>query len=92
LPLTYIDAKEKAFIKLATKGVVRLFNAVSKAQAVQAGADISSNTAAKATWKQSKAVFAKELQSGAKAEVKGSQVDGLAEQVIRSWISAGSTF
>ncbi|KAL3689405.1 hypothetical protein R1sor_015714 [Riccia sorocarpa] len=68
IPQTYTDAKEKALIKLATTGVVRLFNAVSKAQKVQADADISSSRAAKATWKQSKQVFMSQLRAGSREE------------------------
>ncbi|CAM6102975.1 unnamed protein product [Calypogeia fissa] len=82
LPLTYTDAKEKALMKLATKGVVRLFNAVSKAQTVQADADISSSKAAKATLKQSKAAFMTELRAS-KNEGKGSQANQNPGQVAK---------
>ncbi|KAG6557983.1 hypothetical protein Mapa_000162 [Marchantia paleacea] len=70
IPQTYTDVKEKALIKLATTGVVRLFNAVSKAQKVQADADISSSKSAKATWKQSKQAFMTQLRGGPKDETR----------------------
>ncbi|PTQ29055.1 hypothetical protein MARPO_0148s0006, partial [Marchantia polymorpha] len=70
IPQTYMDPKEKALIKLATTGVVRLFNAVSKAQKVQADADISSSKSAKATWKQSKQAFMTQLRGGPKDETR----------------------
>ncbi|OAE34187.1 hypothetical protein AXG93_1593s1460 [Marchantia polymorpha subsp. ruderalis] len=50
--------------------VVRLFNAVSKAQKVQADADISSSKSAKATWKQSKQAFMTQLRGGPKDETR----------------------
>ncbi|GJP61164.1 hypothetical protein CLOP_g18358 [Closterium sp. NIES-67] len=55
LPEPYLGPKEKALVKIATKGVVRLFNAVSKAQKVQKQA--SSKDAEKKT----KAAFLTEL-------------------------------
>ncbi|GBG76899.1 hypothetical protein CBR_g23113 [Chara braunii] len=35
LPLTYLDVKEKQLLKIATRGVVKLFNAVSEARKVE---------------------------------------------------------
>eukprot|EP01018_Ginkgo_biloba_P020198 Gb_04480 [translate_table: standard] len=60
-PENFLDAKEKSLIRLATKGVVKLFNAVSKAQSVQTGYDISKSQGAKAAKKESKAAFLSEL-------------------------------
>lgn len=60
-PQSVTDTKEKDLVKLATRGVVKLFNAVSKAQKVQASAD---GRDARVVAKQSKAAFL--------AEVKGS--------------------
>lgn len=60
-PESSFDAKEKSLIRLATKGVVKLFNAVSKAQSVQAGFDVSKSKDAKAARKESKAAFLSEL-------------------------------
>eukprot|EP00249_Psilotum_nudum_P014929 c25074_g1_i1 orf=254-1021(+) len=61
MPVSHVDAKEKALIKLATKGVVKLFNAVSKAQRIQVDAKTSKASDANALMKQSKAVFLAEL-------------------------------
>nr|ABK23618.1 unknown [Picea sitchensis] len=60
-PEIFFDAKEKSLIRLATKGVVKLFNAVSKAQSVQASFDVSKAKDAKAARKESKAAFLSEL-------------------------------
>lgn len=60
-PESFFDAKDKSLIRLATKGVVKLFNAVSKAQSVQAGFNVSKAKDAKAARKESKAAFLSEL-------------------------------
>lgn len=60
-PESFFDTKEKPLIRLATKGVVKLFNAVSKAQSVQAGFNVSKAKDAKAARKESKAAFLSEL-------------------------------
>jgi hypothetical protein len=39
LPESYADTKEKGLTKLATRGVVKFFSAISRAQKVSAGAD-----------------------------------------------------
>ncbi|KAG6507211.1 hypothetical protein ZIOFF_032552 [Zingiber officinale] len=46
-PDNFLDAKEKFLISVATKGVVKLFNAVSKAQSSQSGLNPSSSKDAK---------------------------------------------
>ncbi|KAJ7199498.1 hypothetical protein O6H91_Y498200 [Diphasiastrum complanatum] len=61
LPQSYIDTKEIQLIRLATKGVVTLFNAVNKAQRVQANLVESSGRTSKGAVKQSKAAFLAEL-------------------------------
>ncbi|CAI5496211.1 unnamed protein product, partial [Closterium sp. Naga37s-1] len=55
LPEPFLGPKEKALVKIATKGVVRLFNAVSKAQKVQKQAST------KDADKKTKAAFLTEL-------------------------------
>ncbi|KAJ4812407.1 RRP15-like protein [Rhynchospora pubera] len=60
-PESYLDAKEKLLIGIATKGVVRLFNAVSKAQNPQKGLNPSTSKDAKALAKQRKQTFLSEL-------------------------------
>eukprot|EP00252_Welwitschia_mirabilis_P015206 TRINITY_DN33456_c0_g1_i1.p1 TRINITY_DN33456_c0_g1~~TRINITY_DN33456_c0_g1_i1.p1 ORF type:complete len:339 (-),score=101.93 TRINITY_DN33456_c0_g1_i1:398-1414(-) len=61
IPENVLDTKEKSLVRLATKGVVKLFNAVSKAQSVQSGFDVSKSKNAKIARKESKAAFLKEL-------------------------------
>nr|CAD1835509.1 unnamed protein product [Ananas comosus var. bracteatus] len=58
---SFLDAKEKSLIKIATKGVVRLFNEVSKAQISQRGLNPSRTKDAKELAKQRKQTFSPEL-------------------------------
>ncbi|OAY77001.1 RRP15-like protein [Ananas comosus] len=58
---SFLDAKEKSLIKIATKGVVRLFNEVSKAQISQRGLNPSRTKVAKELAKQRKQTFSPEL-------------------------------
>ncbi|KAE8654874.1 hypothetical protein F3Y22_tig00117034pilonHSYRG00049 [Hibiscus syriacus] len=48
-PANYLDSHEKFLIGIATKGVVKLFNAVNKAQKAQKGLDPSRSKDAKAS-------------------------------------------
>ncbi|KAG6503828.1 RRP15-like protein [Zingiber officinale] len=61
-PDNFLDAKEKFLISVATKGVVKLFNAVSKAQSSQSGLNPSSSKDAKVLAKRRKQAFFSELQ------------------------------
>ncbi|KAG9451270.1 hypothetical protein H6P81_011235 [Aristolochia fimbriata] len=60
-PNSYLDTKDKFLISVATKGVVKLFNAVSKAQNAQKGLASSRSKDAKALGKQRKETFMSEL-------------------------------
>ncbi|XP_058733966.1 uncharacterized protein LOC131605650 [Vicia villosa] len=60
-PATYLDSHEKFLISVATKGVVKLFNAVNKAQVAQKGLDPSKNRDAKELRKRTKEAFFSEL-------------------------------
>ncbi|KAK1259157.1 hypothetical protein QJS04_geneDACA010328 [Acorus gramineus] len=60
-PLNFLDAKEKFLISVATKGVVKLFNAVNKAQAAQKGLNPSHSKDAKVLGKRRKEAFYSEL-------------------------------
>ncbi|XP_042442398.1 RRP15-like protein [Zingiber officinale] len=60
-PDNFLDAKEKFLISVATKGVVKLFNAVSKAQSSQSGSNPSSSKDAKVLAKRRKQAFFSEL-------------------------------
>ncbi|XP_061352210.1 uncharacterized protein LOC133297145 [Gastrolobium bilobum] len=60
-PATYVDTHEKFLISVATKGVVKLFNAVNKAQTAQRGLDSSRTKDAKEIRKRTKEAFFSEL-------------------------------
>ncbi|XP_020589988.1 RRP15-like protein [Phalaenopsis equestris] len=60
-PVGFLDAKEKLLISIATKGVVKLFNAVNKAQNPQKGLNPSKSKDVKALAKQRKETFLSEL-------------------------------
>ncbi|KAI4364098.1 hypothetical protein MLD38_020235 [Melastoma candidum] len=60
-PANYIDAREKFLISVATKGVVKLFNAVNKAQHVQKGLNPSRSKDEKVIKKRRKEAFFSEL-------------------------------
>ncbi|XP_059075959.1 uncharacterized protein LOC131061134 isoform X2 [Cryptomeria japonica] len=75
-PENFLDGKEKSLIRLATKGVVKLFNAVSKAQSVQNAFDVSKSKEAKVATKESKAAFLSELR-GASSSVKPGQISSM---------------
>lgn len=64
IPAAYLGAKDKELIKLATRGVVKLFNAVSKAQSVQQVATSLKDSEVKEVAKQSKSIFLETLRSG----------------------------
>jgi hypothetical protein len=61
------DARERQLLKLATRGVVLLFNAVTKAQKQKQEADKSSGKAAAKAAKAAKTGMFAELKAGAKA-------------------------
>lgn len=69
-PQSYTDAKEKDLVRLATRGVVKLFNAVSKAQKVQTTSDVRD---AKVVAKQSKAAFLAEVRGTGTSSAVGSK-------------------
>ncbi|KHG09635.1 RRP15-like protein [Gossypium arboreum] len=60
-PANYLDSQEKFLIGIATKRVVKLFNAVNKAQKAQKGLDPSRSKDAKVIRKRRKEAFFSEL-------------------------------
>ncbi|KAA8524901.1 hypothetical protein F0562_011324 [Nyssa sinensis] len=60
-PANYLDSHEKFLIGVATKGVVKLFNAVNKAQNAQKGLNPSRSKDGKAIRKRRKEAFFSEL-------------------------------
>ncbi|CAA6660755.1 unnamed protein product [Spirodela intermedia] len=60
-PAGFLDSKEKFLISVATKGVVKLFNAVNKAQNPQRALNPSRSKDAKVLAKKSRAAFFSEI-------------------------------
>ncbi|XP_045819778.1 RRP15-like protein [Trifolium pratense] len=82
-PANYLDSHEKFLISVATKGVVKLFNAVNKAQVAQKGLDPSKNRDAKELKKRTKEAFYSELGKpavGTSAKANASTSKGEDEQ------------
>ncbi|XP_010442244.1 PREDICTED: RRP15-like protein [Camelina sativa] len=69
-PGSYLDSHEKILIGVATKGVVKLFNAVNKAQHAQKGLNPSRSKDAKVLKKRRKEAFFSEL-GKTKTDTKG---------------------
>ncbi|XP_065876309.1 uncharacterized protein [Euphorbia lathyris] len=69
-PANYLDTHEKFLISVATKGVVKLFNAVNKAQNAQKGLDPSRTKDAKVIKNRRKQAFFSELGKTSANEVK----------------------
>nr|AFK35768.1 unknown [Lotus japonicus] len=83
-PATYLDTHEKFLISVATKGVVKLFNAVNKAQVAQKGFNPSRIKDAKELRKRTKEAFFSELGKpslpGTSGKVNGSTSNAEDEQ------------
>ncbi|BAA97004.1 unnamed protein product [Arabidopsis thaliana] len=73
-PGSYLDSHEKILIGVATKGVVKLFNAVNKAQHAQKGLNPSRSKDAKVLKKRRKEAFLSEL-GKTKTDTKPSTLD-----------------
>ncbi|KAK6912484.1 Ribosomal RNA-processing protein 15 [Dillenia turbinata] len=84
-PDKYLDSHEKFLIGVATKGVVKLFNAVNKAQNAQKGLDPSRFKDAKAIRKRRKKAFFSELsKTSAPAQVDLVKVIDV-DEIVSSW-------
>lgn len=70
IPKDHLDSKEKELIKVATKGVVRLFNAVSKAQKSRKDLNPSRTKDAKVIAKERKNTFLAELKMSSHQDKK----------------------
>ncbi|XP_022928388.1 RRP15-like protein [Cucurbita moschata] len=88
-PATYLDSHEKFLIGVATKGVVKLFNAVNKAQHAQKGLNPSRAKDAKAISKRRKEAFFSELGkptlSATNSNAKGNTSGDAAEAEGPAW-------
>uniref|UniRef100_A0A0E0MEK6 RRP15-like protein n=1 Tax=Oryza punctata TaxID=4537 RepID=A0A0E0MEK6_ORYPU len=71
IPTNHLDSKEKELIKIATQGVVRLFNSVSKAQNCRKGLNPSRSKDAKVLAKETKQAFLTELNKTSNQRQKG---------------------
>ncbi|KMT10543.1 hypothetical protein BVRB_5g116670 [Beta vulgaris subsp. vulgaris] len=70
-PANFLDSHEKFLIGVATKGVVKLFNAVNKAQIAQKGLNPSRFSDAKALTKRRKEAFITELNKSSAQSSEG---------------------
>lgn len=88
-PAKIINSHEKLLIGVATKGVVKLFNAVNKAQSAQRGLNPSRAKDAKVLKQRRKQVFFNELNKSSgqatEGDNKGSTSNGKAESEQPSW-------
>ncbi|CAB4305022.1 unnamed protein product [Prunus armeniaca] len=88
-PANYLDSHEKFLIGVATKGVVKLFNAVNKAQNAQKGLNPSKFKDAKVIKKRRKEAFFSELgktsSRGASASVKSHTSKGPVDGEGPAW-------
>ncbi|KAL9457260.1 hypothetical protein AB3S75_006328 [Citrus x aurantiifolia] len=88
-PANYLDSHEKFLIGVATKGVVKLFNAVNKAQHAQKGLNPSRSKDEKLLKKRRKETFFSELGktsvSTADASAKGPNSSGTADGEGPAW-------
>lgn len=76
-PANFLDSHEKFLIEVATKGVVKLFNAVNKAQNAQKGLNPLRSKDAKAIKKKRKEAFFSELsKTSSQSADAPSKVDG----------------
>jgi hypothetical protein len=75
MPANFLDTKEKFLIGVATKGVVKLFNAVNKAQSTQKGLNPLRSKDAKVIKKRRKEAFFSELKKTQSGE-SSNKVDG----------------
>ncbi|KAE9590051.1 hypothetical protein Lal_00037779 [Lupinus albus] len=89
IPANYLDTHEKFLKSVATKGVVKLFNAVNKAQSVQKGLDSSRTKDAKEIRKRTKEAFftelGKPLRHSAGTSAKANASTGMEEDEQPAW-------
>ncbi|KFK31310.1 hypothetical protein AALP_AA6G096200 [Arabis alpina] len=84
-PASHLDSHEKILIGVATKGVVKLFNAVNKAQHAQKGLNPSRSKDAKVLKKRRKEAFFSELGKTSKTDTKAQISSNPNEDEAPSW-------
>ncbi|CAN8265729.1 unnamed protein product [Cochlearia groenlandica] len=84
-PDSYLDSHEKILIGVATKGVVKLFNAVNKAQHAQKGLNPSRSKDSKVLKKLRKDAFFSELGKTSKSDTKAQNSSNSNEGEAPAW-------
>lgn len=83
IPKDHLDSKEKELIKVATKGVVRLFNAVSKAQKSRKDLNPSRTKDAKVIAKERKNTFLSELEMPSHQDKKRNTSSNFSKHAVK---------
>ncbi|WZZ12078.1 RRP15-like protein [Brassica rapa] len=84
-PANHLESHEKVLIGVATKGVVKLFNAVNKAQHAQKGLNASRSKDAKVLKKRRKEAFFSELGKTPRSDSKAQKSSNANEEEAPAW-------
>ncbi|KAH0856098.1 hypothetical protein HID58_084359 [Brassica napus] len=84
-PANHLESHEKVLIGVATKGVVKLFNAVNKAQHAQKGLNASRSKDAKVLKKRRKEAFFSELGKTPRSDSKAQKSSNSNEEEAPAW-------
>ncbi|KAF2572826.1 hypothetical protein F2Q70_00000279 [Brassica cretica] len=84
-PANHLESHEKILIGVATKGVVKLFNAVNKAQHAQKGLNASRSKDAKVLKKRRKEAFFSELGKTPRTDSKAQKSSNSNEDEAPAW-------
>ncbi|CAH8352181.1 unnamed protein product [Eruca vesicaria subsp. sativa] len=84
-PANHLESHEKILIGVATKGVVKLFNAVNKAQHAQKGLNASRSKDAKVLKKRRKEAFFSELGKTPRTDSKAQKSSNTNEDEAPAW-------
>uniref|UniRef100_A0A0D9XR43 RRP15-like protein n=1 Tax=Leersia perrieri TaxID=77586 RepID=A0A0D9XR43_9ORYZ len=83
IPKDHLDSKDKELCKIATHGVVKLFNAVAKAQNSRKGLNPSRTKDAKVLAKETKQTFLTELNKSSNQSQKGKASSNFSKHVSK---------
>ncbi|TVU13183.1 hypothetical protein EJB05_40715 [Eragrostis curvula] len=83
LPKEILESHDKELMKIATQGVVRLFNAVSKAQKPRKDLNPSSTRDAKVLAKERKKTFLRELESTSHQDKKSQPSSSFSKHIVK---------
>ncbi|CAN6876561.1 hypothetical protein Bca4012_078921 [Brassica carinata] len=84
-PANHLESHEKILIGVATKGVVKLFNAVNKAQHAQKGLNASRSKDSKVLKKRRKEAFFSELGKTSRTDSKAQKASNSNEDEAPAW-------